>query len=559
VTEGEKAADAAAETGRHAIGTVCGAPSDPGPAAIAFLARYAVTLAPDNDPVGRRHMAAIATALERAGVPAVRWIDPPADAPDGWDLADAAPDARLALIDGARPLFGFGTFREWQPEAGDPLYACTFGRAGFRSFALRAPDGAWRLVLSRVDVGEREPRAILTAEAPGHPGAFGDLDGHVLARSVGLFGGANLAAVTKALEARIGTRAEDWARRLDYLVARTLREVQGSGAETMAIDGEVSRPAGGAYVFEGRLRAGRTASLYGPGSAGKTTIADGLVVSAISGVTIIPGWLPTRRFRVGVLDWDEGREEELVRLYAITAGHGVPELTGYRYRRMGRPLPEAADDVGRWVTGEGIELLIVTPVNRAIRQTDRDPSGPVHELYEVLREFGTSNLLIDHVTGANIDKPDATREYGSVAKRDNARGSFSLFEQSQEPGSRVVVIRNAKPDALTPRQSAQAVRITFDPPWPNADGSYDRIRFDAAEVVDDRTAPAAPHEAQPDKMARLLREHGPMDAVRLCVVSGFAAARLRDIARRTREAGYHVHFDADAGQYVLDMPPEDAE
>ena len=55
----------------------------------------------------------------------------------------------------------------WAPGPGDALHACTFARAGFRSFALRAPDGAWRLVLSRVDVGEREPRAILTVEAPG--------------------------------------------------------------------------------------------------------------------------------------------------------------------------------------------------------------------------------------------------------------------------------------------------------------------------------------------------------------------------------------------------------
>jgi len=251
-----------------------------------------------------------------------------------------------------------------------------------------------------------------------------------------------------------------------------------------------------------------------------------------------------------VLDWDEGREEELVRLFAITAGHGIPALTGYRYRRMSRPLPEAADDVGRWVMAEGIELLIVTPVNRAIRQTDRDPSGPIHELYEVLREFGTSNLLIDHVTGANIDKPDATREYGSVAKRDNARGSFSLFEQSQEPGSRVVVIRNAKPDALTPRQSAQAVRITFDPPWPNADGSYDRIRFDAAEVADSGEAVRA--ETQHDKLARLLREHGAMGTVELCTVGGFAAAQLHKIADRARAQGYAVRFDRRAERYRLD-------
>ena len=112
VTEGEKACDAAAETGASAVGTVCGASSTPGPAVVAFLARYAVTLSPDNDEPGRSHMGRIAAALERAGLTSCRQIDPPDDAPKGWDLADIDLDERRVLIAGARELLGFG----WAPE-----------------------------------------------------------------------------------------------------------------------------------------------------------------------------------------------------------------------------------------------------------------------------------------------------------------------------------------------------------------------------------------------------------------------------------------------------------
>lgn len=119
VTEGEKAADAAAETGAYAIGTVGGASSTPGPAVVALLTRYLPTLSPDADTPGRDHMGRLAGALERAGLPTLRLIDPPAEAPRGWDLADAAPGDRRALIAGARELLGFG-LRDEPPEEERP-------------------------------------------------------------------------------------------------------------------------------------------------------------------------------------------------------------------------------------------------------------------------------------------------------------------------------------------------------------------------------------------------------------------------------------------------------
>jgi hypothetical protein len=108
VTEGEPAADAAAETGAYAVATVCGASSTPGPAVISMMLKWKPTLSPDNDPGGAGHMSRLAAALERAGLPALRWIDPPAEAPKGWDLADVELDERRALIAGTRELVGFG-------------------------------------------------------------------------------------------------------------------------------------------------------------------------------------------------------------------------------------------------------------------------------------------------------------------------------------------------------------------------------------------------------------------------------------------------------------------
>jgi hypothetical protein len=444
----------------------------------------------------------------------------------------------------------------WQPPPGDALHACAFEKAGFRTYRLTAPDGSWQLVLSRVDIAEREPRGIVTVNALGHAAAFGDLDGYVMSRSVGVFGGRNLVELTKGLAVRLGASEDDWARRLDYLNTRALRELQANAGDRLTVDGSPPRPAGVRFVFAGRVRLGRTISLFGPGSSGKTTIAAGLVVSLTAGVEIIPGWLPTGRFRVGVLDWDEGQDEELVRLYAICRAHAV-EIEGYEYSAQSRPLVESADEVGRWIAERGIEVLFVSPVNRALRAAFGDPGVPVFELYEILREFRTTNILIDHVTGAQVENREAVREYGSVAKRDAARGSYSIYEQSSEPGTRIVVLRNTKPDALAPRRAPEAVRITFEPAYPPDNGVYERIGFSEDVVADEPVASAASRsETQPDKLVRLLREHGPMKTLEVCVRSGFAASRVREVARKARSKGFHVNYDQGTESWVLVLPAD---
>jgi hypothetical protein len=441
----------------------------------------------------------------------------------------------------------------WSPPAGDALHECVFEKAGFRSFRLVAPDRSWVLELGRVDVADREPKGIVTVAAPHHPAAFPDLDDYVLARSVGIFGGRNMTDLVKSLTLRLGAEEETWTRRLDYLCTRSLRELQATRQERVAIEGLPGRPVAVRYVFEGRLRVGRTISLFGPGSSGKTTITAGLVVSLTSGREVVPGWLPTRRFTVGVLDWDEGEDEERVRLYAICRGHGL-EIAGYRYARQARPLAESADEVGRWVTDEGIEVLIVSPVNRALRPAFGDPGIPVFELYEVLREFGTTNILIDHVTGANVEARDAAREYGSVAKRDAARGSYSLYEQFSEPGRRVVVLRNTKPDALAPRHEPQAVAITFNPAVPPTDGVYEAITFSADEVVEVEREAHPKKETQPEALVRVLRDHGPQTTEQVATRAGFRATQVREIARKARARGYHVNYAV--GKWALVLPSE---
>lgn len=86
IAEGEKAADAIVAAGHHAIsfGSSSTVPSE---AALDTLRDRFVVLWPDADRVGMDYMVSLAAALEPI-VTGLRWIEPPADAPAGWDAAD---------------------------------------------------------------------------------------------------------------------------------------------------------------------------------------------------------------------------------------------------------------------------------------------------------------------------------------------------------------------------------------------------------------------------------------------------------------------------------------
>ncbi len=377
---------------------------------------------------------------------------------------------------------------KWHPEPGDKLSDYDFVLAGFRSYALGAPDGTWKLTLSQLDFGSKSPSAILEVHAPGHDAAFSDFGDFVFSNAIGTNGGTNFNQCVKRLTSVLGGSDAEWERRITYLITKSKDASAGGSNGTFSTVGrpdmKTDKPP---FLFASRLREKRTISLFGPGSAGKTTIADGLIASLCSGVEVIPGWWPNRRYSCLVLDWDEGQEEEEVRLAAICNAYNIDMTAGYHYKRQSRPLHDVADTIGAYIADNAIEVVIVSPVGRAQRDHGDNLSAPIDELYEILRAFNTTNILIDHVTGANM-KVGAEREFGSVRKRDNARGSYSLYsdEKREDIGSRVVIIRNTKPDALSPRQPPQAVRIEFDPPFSDV-GVYEKITFHDDEVGDPTT------------------------------------------------------------------------
>jgi putative DNA primase/helicase len=92
ITEGEKAADAAAELlPDHVAIAWCGGTAGVNHADWSPIAGRAVVLWPDNDDVGRQCMAKLAIRLQQLGC-TVSIFNPPDGCPPKWDLADALAD-----------------------------------------------------------------------------------------------------------------------------------------------------------------------------------------------------------------------------------------------------------------------------------------------------------------------------------------------------------------------------------------------------------------------------------------------------------------------------------
>jgi hypothetical protein len=465
LTEGEKAAEALWEIGVDAVATVCGAHTTPSSSVLSSLAGKIVVLWPDNDAVGIEHMRKIAQELVLLGIQ-VRWFDPKllmlGEGADAYDATEIfTRESVLELLEKAA-TYEPSSF----PEA-------RFYKSGFRSFSLEAPD--WRVTIRRVS--SRKPDATAILEIYAKRQGFLDLGGLVCRRSISIYSELSIQRIAKDASEVTKTDQETWRRRIDYLIARAIENTQDT-EQIVRVLNKPTRPDKIEWVLWGRLARGRTISLFGPGAAGKSTLADGIGLSLAAGKMILPGWVPSSVEKVMLLDWDEGEDEWLARTAAISAGHAALPEGRYLYMRMTDPLWQAVDDVGRAIVENDVTVLIVSPVNRAIRSSNegRDPGAPIHELYEILRQLGTSNILIDHVNSGDFRSNEGVKEYGSIAKRDNARGSFSVTVLAEGIGWRDLKITNTKPAPMRPRIQPQIVRITFDPP-DSPEGIYDKIVF----------------------------------------------------------------------------------
>ncbi len=428
VTEGEKAADAAAETGAYAFGTVCGAASTPGPAVVALLMRYAVTIAPDADPPGREHMGRLASALEAAGLPSLRIVDPPAGAPKGWDLADVDLEERRALIQGAREILGWGS-RSDVPAAqdADPLPDFLSGRP----MAATDAERPWPQPRSKVDPsaalvdtwlvdGVLRPGRLLVVAGPeglGKSRVRLELGVRLATAHGALFNHYGIPGPGRVLSFDVENGEEEEVRREEETVARLglsrtdLADYWGVSLEGLSLTDAVDQ----AYIRTSIERAAPAVALFDTGSS---MMGDEWGAELKAAIRFLRGL--ARQYGCAIVVF-----VHLVKPAKVAGGA----------KARGKPAPNAqhgtalVDVMGQWTRQADTVALMADAGAERVLWTVRKRAP--HSQLVLLAEGGTFNV-VQVVAGEDLGVGTAERIHGCIATGYADAGAIATYLEMSE-------------------------------------------------------------------------------------------------------------------------------
>jgi hypothetical protein len=414
VVEGEKAADAARALGACALGTVTGAASAPGAAALRPLAGRDVALWPDADEPGARHMARLASALQAVGarVRMVRWEA----APPGGDAADfraagGTAEAQRALVASAAP---------WSPRADD------------QGSEQGAHDGPLALL------EPLEPLEPLTP--PAEPPADGPSRGRVYGEG----------AVTATADDRDVLRLADvtlepmrwlWPGRVPLGKLTILDGDPGLGKSALTLD-LAARVSRGTVMPDGSR-----ADCDGPAGVVLLCAEDGL------GDTIRP--------RLEAADADLHR---VVTFTSVREGLDRRLVT----------LPIDCERLARTVAEEEARLVIVDPLMAFLDPAvnsyrDQDVRRALAPLVLLAQQFGVAVLVVRHLTKM-ADASPLYRGGGSIGIIGAARSGLLVAADPDDPAGQRRVLATVKGNLAAPADSLayrlEAAAIGSDPPAP---------------------------------------------------------------------------------------------
>lgn len=197
------------------------------------------------------------------------------------------------------------------------------------------------------------------------------------------------------------------------------------------------------YLIEPLIVRRKFNLLYGPGDAGKGTLAVWSAVVVQAGLGEACGMRVQPDNQVLYLDWEDDELTMNGRVQAIAQGLGIdpPEI---HYRKCRGDLRSQVEQIARYVAEHHITYVIVDSVEMACGAGSGDSAETYQNralgLFDALQSCGDfTTLLIDHVSeeGRQHDKPGVVKPYGSVFKLYEVRWAWQMVKD-QAAGSRIL-------------------------------------------------------------------------------------------------------------------------
>lgn len=168
-------------------------------------------------------------------------------------------------------------------------------------------------------------------------------------------------------------------------------------------------------------------TLFGPGGAGKTYLADAMAVSVAADVPVLGFPAAGGPQNVLLLDWESDDATHYERIMAIQTGHNITENLDGRifYLQMKTPLATAAGWLTKFVAEKRIALAFADSLSLAC-------GGELEAAAEILRCFGAARALgcpFAFVTHLTNQQATAAEESGGKGLR--PFGSIFTVNQSR--------------------------------------------------------------------------------------------------------------------------------
>lgn len=282
------------------------------------------------------------------------------------------------------------------------------------------------------------------------------------------------------------------------------------------------------HAFYPRLPKGKPAVFYGPGGAGKGFLMVALSISHITGLEIVPGFIPHTKGKALYLDWEADRYDIDDRAKRICKGLGIgPVEIGYRECVV--PLIDQVEDIAREVHQVGYDFIVVDSAGMA--QSSRREGGDANEstraMFQALRLLPATSLIVDHVIGSEAKAGGrSSKPYGSIYKENLARNTYeirTLTSSSTEEDTQHLTIRHSKHN-MSGKLATIGLAVRFAP---------GEVRFFEEEVVAPAEGEAeSPYPTSTRQLVRSLLEQGHMEVAELADETGRKGDTIERVLRR---------------------------
>lgn len=305
-----------------------------------------------------------------------------------------------------------------------------FERQGM-GFVGRFPRDFVELSLARLKMSGGELHGELVVECS-HPDATSD--GHLLQARFNVSSMSVRTSTAKYLAGRTAKLDIDWASVLEAFCKAVLAaEREG---EPFVMVGQRPKREVAPHLLYPIIPRDRATIVFGEGGTGKSYLSAACAIIVSTGIQVVNGWSCARPGPVLVLDWEADEHEWNDRVAAVAGGIGL-EPPSIHYRSCIGSLTDQAEDVARYVASHGIALVIVDSVGMATpsAREGTDANEGAKSLFAALRYLRTTALLIDHVTGGDMDRKAVFKPYGSVYKINLARSVYELRRADDDRAS----------------------------------------------------------------------------------------------------------------------------